>query len=50
MHAPLCGTGHNLRMILARLRVLYCALVARVATAIMLLVGASSAQPASLRT
>lgn len=28
LHAILCGAGHNLRMILAHLRVLYCALVA----------------------
>ena len=27
MHAVLCGAGHNLRMILARLRAFYCALV-----------------------
>lgn len=29
MHAVLCGAGHNLRMILAHLRVLYLALVAQ---------------------
>ena len=29
MHAILCGAGHNLRMILARLRVLYIALIAQ---------------------
>ena len=28
LHAILCGAGHNLRMILAHLRVLYCAAVA----------------------
>jgi len=28
LHAILCGAGHNLRMILAHLRVLYCAVVA----------------------
>ena len=32
MHAILCGAGHNLRMILAHLRVLYFALVARIAS------------------
>ena len=28
LHALLCGAGHNLRMILRHLRVLYCGLVA----------------------
>jgi IS5 family transposase len=49
MHALLCGAGHNLRMILAHLRVLYCALVGQIALAMMLITGAASAQPASLR-
>ena len=31
LHALLCGAGHNLRMILRHLRVLYCALIARIA-------------------
>ncbi len=33
LHAVMCGAGHNLRMILARLRALYCALVAWLAAA-----------------
>lgn len=36
MHAVLCGAGHNLRMILAHLRVLYCALVSQLMLALML--------------
>ncbi len=36
MHAVLCGAGHNLRMILARLRALYCALIGLLALARML--------------
>lgn len=28
LHAVMCGAGHNLRMILARLRALYCVLIA----------------------
>ncbi|WAC74279.1 IS5 family transposase [Roseateles sp. SL47] len=32
LHAILCGAGHNLRMILAHLRVLYCALLGLIAT------------------
>ncbi|CAD5374676.1 transposase [Rubrivivax sp. A210] len=36
MHAVLCGAGHNLRMILAHLRVLYCALVGQLMLALML--------------
>lgn len=36
MHAVLCGAGHNLRMILAHLRVLYCALVGQVMLVVML--------------
>ncbi len=35
MHAVLCGAGHNLRMNLAHLRVLYCALVAQLMLALM---------------
>ena len=50
MHALLCGAGHNLRMILAHLRVLYCALVGQIAMAIMLITGATSPQHASSRT
>ncbi|MCI1192804.1 IS5 family transposase [Calidifontimicrobium sp. SYSU G02091] len=42
MHALLCGAGYNLRMILAHLRVLYCALAARITLAIMLTTGATS--------
>jgi IS5 family transposase len=33
LHAVMCGAGHNLRMILARLRALYCALVAWITAA-----------------
>ena len=35
LHALLCGAGHNLRMILRHLRVLYCALLSLIAMAIM---------------
>ena len=35
MHAVLCGAGHNLRMILAHLRVLYCAFVGQLMLALM---------------
>jgi IS5 family transposase len=49
MHALLCGAGHNLRMILAHLRVLYFALVGHIALAIMVITGATSAPPAPLR-
>jgi IS5 family transposase len=49
MHALLCGAAHNLRTILAHLRVLYCALVGQIAMAIMLITGVTSARPASLR-
>jgi IS5 family transposase len=41
MHAVLCGTGHNLRMILAHLRVLYCALVGQIMLAQMIVTPAS---------
>jgi IS5 family transposase len=33
LHAVMCGAGHNLRMILARPRVIYCALIAWLAAA-----------------
>ena len=36
MHAVLCGAGHNPRMILAHLRVFYCALVGKLMLALML--------------
>jgi transposase, IS5 family len=36
MHAVLCGAGHNLRMILAHLRVFYCALIGQLALALMI--------------
>jgi transposase, IS5 family len=36
MHAVLCGAGHNLRMILAHLRVLYCAFVGQIMLALMI--------------
>jgi transposase, IS5 family len=38
MHAVLCGAGHNLRMILAHLRVLYCAFFGQLMLAMMLVV------------
>lgn len=50
MHALLCGAGHNLRMILAHLRVLYFALVGRIAMVMMLLARATSAQHASMHS
>ena len=37
MHAVLCGAGHNLRLILAHLRVLYCALFGLLALAALAL-------------
>jgi IS5 family transposase len=37
MHAVLCGAGHNLRMILARLRALYCAWIGWLAMAAMVI-------------
>lgn len=37
LHALLCGAGHNLRMILRHLRVLYCAVLGVIATAASLL-------------
>ncbi len=37
MHALMWGAGHKLRMILAHLRVLYCALVGQLAVAILLI-------------
>jgi IS5 family transposase len=36
MHAVLCGAGHNLRMILAHLRVLYCAVIGQLILAMSL--------------
>jgi IS5 family transposase len=36
MHAILCGAGHNLRMILAHLRVLYLALVAQLVALLLI--------------
>lgn len=50
MHALLCGAGHNLRMILAHLRVLYCALVGQLAMAVMLINGATTPRHALWRT
>lgn len=44
MHAVLCGAGHNLRMILAHLRVLYCALVGQLALLTMLITDGQSSQ------
>jgi hypothetical protein len=32
LHAVMCGAGHNLRLILARMRALYCVLIALIAT------------------
>ena len=46
MHAVLCGAGHNLRMILARLRVLYCALVGQLMLALMF--GTSTPRPSAV--
>jgi IS5 family transposase len=37
MHAVLCGAGHNMRLILAHLRVLYCALFGFAALAMLAL-------------
>ncbi len=45
MHALLCGAGHNLRMILARLRVLYCALAGQLMRVAMLVTSALLPQP-----
>lgn len=42
MHALLCGTGHNLRMILAQRRVLYCAFMVWLAITVMSLTAAAS--------
>ena len=38
MHAVLCGAGHNLRMILAHLRVFYCALFGQLALVLMFVI------------
>lgn len=46
MHAVLCGAGHNLRMILAHLRVLYCAFIAQLALAMMFVTFATRLSPA----
>jgi IS5 family transposase len=46
MHAVLCGAGHNLRMILAHLRVLYCALVGQLMLALMLVTPSPRSSPA----
>ena len=43
MHAELCGAGHNLRMILAHLQVLLCALIGQLVLALMI----SSPTPAA---
>jgi IS5 family transposase len=45
MHAVLCGAGHNLRMILAHLRVLYCAFVGQLMLALMLATLAQRTSP-----
>ncbi len=45
MHALLCGAGHNLRMILARLRVLYGALAGQLVLVAMLVATALLPQP-----
>jgi IS5 family transposase len=45
MHAVLCGAGHNLRMILAHLRVLYCALIGQLVLVLMLVSPAPSMSP-----
>ena len=45
LHALLCGAGHNLRMILRHLRVLYCAFVAWFAVALSLLPSQPASQP-----
>jgi len=47
MHAVLCGAGHNLRMILAHLRVLYCAFVGQLMLALMLATPAQRMSPAT---
>jgi IS5 family transposase len=39
LYALLCGDGHNVRMILRRLRVLYCALLKLIAMAITAMMG-----------
>ena len=46
LHALLCGAGHNLRMILRHLRVLYCALFGLITLATMM--GLQMATPPSL--
>jgi transposase, IS5 family len=46
MHAVLCGAGHNLRMILAHLRVLYCVFIGQLMLALMLATPAQRRSPA----
>jgi IS5 family transposase len=46
MHAVLCGAGHNLRMILAHLRVLLRALIGQLTLALMLVTPAPRMSPA----
>lgn len=43
LHALLCGAGHNLRMILRHLRVLYCALLSLIVMAITAVTGMAMA-------
>jgi IS5 family transposase len=45
MHAVLCGAGHNLRMILAHLTVLDCALIGQLMLVSMLITSATSMSP-----
>ncbi|MCE2914592.1 MAG: IS5 family transposase [Rubrivivax sp.] len=49
MHAVLCGAGHNLRMILAHLRVLCCTLVSQLMLAMALVVPTSFASVSRAR-
>ncbi len=48
MHAVLCGAGHNLRMILARLRALYCAWIGWLAMAAMVIAGSQPSRRSSV--
>ena len=51
LHALLCGAGHNLRMILRHLRVLYCALLGLIAmTATLALPAPTSTSPLTALT
>lgn len=45
LHAILCGAGHNLRMILRRLRALYCALIASLMLALSVLIPPIESRP-----